>query len=190
MKKIILAVAIVALAACGKVVKNEGVTETTTQRQVSNKIAYVRMDSLMSGYDMYNELSAEFEAKATAAEKDLTSRGRSLERRVADFQNKVEKGLMTRAEAAETQQKLQNEEQYFMRLQSQKQEELAEENQVMTNKVLYSIEEFMAEFNSDYKYGMILTTSGISPILHADPAMDITAEVVAGLNERYKKTKE
>ncbi len=190
MKKIILAVAVVALAACGKAVKNEVTAEAGVQREVSNKIAYVRLDSLMSGYDMFNELSAEFEAKAKAAETDLTSRGRSLERRVADFQNKVEKGLMTRAEAAETQQKLQNEEQYFMRLQGEKQEELAEENQVMMNKILYSIEEFMAEFNGDYKYGMILTTSGGAPVLHADPSMDITAEVLAGLNERYKKTKE
>ena len=186
MKKIILAVAVIALAACGKTVKNDATAEAAeATHEVSNRIAYVRLDSLMSGYDMYNDLSTEFESKAKAAEADITSRGRALERKVADAQNKVEKGLVTRAEAAQLQESLARDEQNFMRLQSSKQEELAEENQVMMNKILYSIEEFISEFNSDHRYGLILTTSGGAPILHADPAMDITAEVLKGLNDRY-----
>jgi outer membrane protein len=189
MKKIILAVAVVALAACGKMAKDSNVTETT-KREVSNSIAYVRLDSLMSGYGMYNDLNAEFETKAKTAENDVNSRRRALERSLADAQNKVEKGLVTRAEAAQLQEKLARDEQNFMQFQANKQDELAEENQVMMNKILYSVEEFIAEFNSDYRYGMILTTSGAAPVLHADPSMDITAEVLAGLNAKYNKTKQ
>ncbi len=190
MKKIILAAAVLAMAACGKTEKNNTAVAENLPREVSDKVAYVRLDSLMSGYDMYNELSSAFEAKAKQVDADLTSRGRSLERKFTDAQTKMEKGLVTRAEAAQLQESLQREEQYFMNLRGQKQEELAEENQVMTNKILYSIEQFIAEFNSDYRYGMILTTSGGAPILHADPAMDITAEVLKGLNERYAKEKD
>lgn len=157
--------------------------------EVSNRIAYVRIDSLMAGYDMYNELSKEFEAKATAAESDLTSRGRALERKVQDAQSRVERGLVTRAEAAQLQETLARDEQNFMQLQSTKQEELAEENSVMMNKILFAVEEFIKEYNKDYRYGMILTTSGGSPVLHADPALDITAEVLKGLNEKYAADK-
>ncbi len=191
MKKIILVAMVLALAACDKGTKNNS-AETAVgaqQREVSSLIAYVRLDSLMSGYDMYNELSAEFEAKAKAADADLTSRGRALERRFADAQNKFDKGLVTRAEAAELQQRLERDQRNFMELQGRKQEELAEENQVMLNKILYSVEEFIAEFNSDYRYAMILTTSGGAPVLHADPQLDITAEVLKGLNDRYAQTK-
>lgn len=190
MKKLffIAAIAAITLTACGKgkETTNAAATETA-QHVVSNQIAYVRIDSLMAGYEMYKELSAAFEAKAKQADADLSSRGRSLERKVADAQNKAEKGLATRAELAQLEESLGREQQSLMQLQSTKQDELAEENQVMMNKIIYSLEEYMKEFNADYRYGMIVTTSGGSPVLHADPALDITAEVLKGLNEKYAR---
>ena len=36
---------------------------------------------------------------------------------------------------------------------------------------------------------MIISTTASGPILHADPAMDITEEVLAVLNERYAAEK-
>jgi outer membrane protein len=192
MKKMILAATAIALAlaSCGTKTADSGETTTeTATHQVSDRIAFVRLDSLMNGYDMYNELSASFEAKAKLADDDLTSRGRALERKFTDAQTRMEKGLLTRAEAGQLQESLQRDEQSFMALREEKTAELAEENQVMLNKIQYSIEEYIAEFNADYRYAMILTTSGSAPILHADPALDITAEVLKGLNERYAKQK-
>ncbi len=190
MKKIILlAAAALMTVGCDKKAETTTQTGDAPVREVSSKIAYVRMDSLMSGYAMYNDLSSEFEAKAKAADNDITSRGRALERRVADAQNKVERGLVTRAEAAQLQESLAREEQSLMRLQGTKQEELAEENAVMMNKIIFSIEEFMADYNKDYRYGLILSTSGGAPILHADPMLDITDEILKGLNEKYAAEK-
>lgn len=196
MKKLILAAAAIALAAAGCGTKTPSTTTTgdsasteTVKHEVSNKIAYVRLDSLMSGYDMYNELSATFETKAKAADADLNSRGRALERKITDAQTRMEKGLLTRAEAAQLQESLQRDEANFRSLQEQKSGELAEENTVMTNKIQFAIEEFIKEFNADYRYAMIIATSGSAPILHADPALDITNEVLAGLNAKYAKEK-
>ena len=36
---------------------------------------------------------------------------------------------------------------------------------------------------------MILTNSGGAPVITADPALDITDDVLAGLNEEYIKSK-
>ena len=69
------------------------------------------------------------------------------------------------------------------------QAELAEENTVMMNNIYHSLNKFLEEFNSDYRYSMILTTSGGAPILHADPLLDITDLVVDGLNAQYAKDK-
>lgn len=67
--------------------------------------------------------------------------------------------------------------------------ELAEEEQVLLNQIQYSIVEFLKEFNSDYRYGMIISTTGAGPVLHANPAFDLTKEVLAGLNKKYTQTK-
>ncbi len=197
MKKFLIAatVLLAAFTACNNNANNtatDGETSGTAENvnpEVSSQIAYIRLDSLMAGYDMYKDLSAEFETKAKQVEADLTSRGRTFEKNVADFQNKVEKGLVTRAEAAQLEQNLQQQQQTLYATGEQKQQELAEENAVMTNKIFYSIEEFVKEFNSDYRYGMILTTSGGAPVIHANPSFDITALVLKGLNEKYVSEK-
>lgn len=199
MKNLFIAasVLLLSLSGCGNNANNNtasstdaaGTDQPAVRREVSGNIAFIQMDSLMAHYQMYLDLSSDFEAKAKQADADLTSRGRSLEKKFTDAQNKVEKGLVTRAEAAQLQEELQKEEQNFMRVRDTKTQELAEENQVMTNKIFYSIEQYIEEFNSDYRYSMILTTSGGNPVLSADPALDITSIVLKGLNEKYAKEK-
>ncbi len=199
MKKLLIAasVLLVAFTACNNKTNNSTAANQDadsvnvgTGPATSGQIAYIRLDSLMAGYNMYKDLSADFETKAKQVEADLASRGRTLEKNFTDAQNKVEKGLVTRAEAAQLQEDLQRQEQTFYTTRDQKSQELAEENAVMTNKIFYSIEEYVKEFNSDYRYGMILTTSGGAPVLHADPSLDITSLVLAGLNEKYAREKD
>ena len=50
-----------------------------------------------------------------------------------------------------------------------------------------SIQHFLAVYNKDKKYSLILTKQGDN-ILYGDKALDITTQVVAGLNKAYKKT--
>ena len=49
-----------------------------------------------------------------------------------------------------------------------------------------SLKHFIDDFNKDGRYTMILSKSGDN-ILYADQQLDITDQVVAGLNKRYKK---
>ena len=69
-------------------------------------IVYIQLDSLINQYDMFNDLRSELESKAQAIQDDLTKKGRSFESAVKDFQTKIEKGLLTRSQAEEQQQKL------------------------------------------------------------------------------------
>ncbi len=191
MKKIIIlaAAAALALTACGgknNADNTSSAAEGGPARQTSNQIAYVQLDSLMGKYTMFEELSAALQEKASKAEKELAAKGRNLERSMADAQEKIEKGLVTRAQAEELQVKLQRQEQSFYEYREKMQAELAEENQVMMNNLYNSINKFLAKYNADYRYSAIFATSSGTPILHADPLLDITEEVLKGLNEAYE----
>ena len=48
-----------------------------------------------------------------------------------------------------------------------------------------SIQHYLAAYNKDKKYALILSKAGDN-ILYADKAYDITNEVIAGLNKAYK----
>lgn len=163
--------------------------DSTATHVASSTVAYVNIDSLVANYDMYLDLRAEYETKAKKVESELTSKGRSFERDVNDFQEKVQKGLVTRAQAAEMEETLQRKQQGFIQNRDNIMREMAEEEQVMLNKIHYSIVEFLKEFNSDYRYGMIISTSAAGPILNADPSLDITKVVREGLNKKYAAEK-
>ena len=67
-----------------------------------------------------------------------------------------------------------------------------EEQQVMTNQLADAINNFIVKFNEEKKYAMILATQGDilpSPVVTADPELDITDALIEGLNADYIKTK-
>ncbi len=163
-----------------------GTSESGSVRELgAGDIAFIRMDSLIGNYNRYIDLGSEFETKATKVQSDLEARARRLQNEMMDAQEKVEKGLVTRSQAASLQEQLQRKGEDFENSRQTQLSSLAEEEQVMLNQVTYAITQYVAKFNSDLRFKMILTTSGGTPILHADPALDITAEILDGLNAEY-----
>ena len=96
---------------------------------------------------------------------------------------------MTRSVAETQGQKLQQQELEFNNYAAQKQQEIQEEQLVMMNQLGDAIQTFLNKYNEEKQYAMIITNSGGAPVITADPALDITDEVLAGLNEDYIKTK-
>ena len=59
----------------------------------------------------------------------------------------------------------------------------------MMNQLGDAIKTFLEKYNAEKQYAMILTNSAGAPVVTADKALDITDDVLAGLNEEYIKTK-
>jgi len=150
-------------------------------------IVYVNIDSLVRGYDMYFDLQKEFETKAKKKDGDFTAKMRKFESDVRDFQEKVEKGLVTRSQAQQLQEGLAQREQNMRQLQQQLQVELAEEEAVMLRQIQSSIQSYVREYNAVKGYSLILSTSGSAVVLYGDAGLNITNEILKGLNESYVK---
>ncbi|MBO5107542.1 MAG: OmpH family outer membrane protein [Bacteroidales bacterium] len=166
-------------------VEGEG-TEVTAQK---GDIVYIDLDRILMEYDMANDLRSVVETKAQNIQAEVTRRGQKLEKEVAAYQEKIQKGLMTRSVAEVQGQKLQQQEIDFNNYAAQKQQEINEEQVVMMNQLGDAIQTFINKYNEEKQYAMILTNSGGAPVITADPALDITEAVLAGLNEEYIKTK-
>ena len=166
-------------------VEGEG-TEVTAQK---GDIVYIDLDRILMEYDMANDLRSVVETKAQNIQAEVTRRGQKLEKEVAAYQEKIQKGLMTRSVAEVQGQKLQEQEIEFNNYAAQKQQEINEEQVVMMNQLGDAIQTFINKYNEEKQYAMILTNSGGAPVITADPALDITEAVLAGLNEEYIKTK-
>ncbi len=187
--KVILCIALVA-ALCSCKSEQKSTPAASGNAAAEGSVVYVQMDSLVNNYDMFNDLRTEFEAKWQGVQNDLQNRGKSLQNEVNDFQNKINKGLMTRAEAEERNQVLANKRDHLQNLGAQKQYEMQDEEAVLLNKVLESIRTYLSKYNESKKYALILTTSAASStVIVADPSLDITQDVLEGLNNQYVKSK-
>lgn len=189
---VVLTVAVIALFVLHFSSRSKQFQSTTSEVSAapSGSIVYIQIDSLMKQYDMFNDLKSELENKAQTIQDDLSKKGRAFERDVNDFKEKVQKGLITRAQAEGLQQQLASREQELQGLSQQKQMEMAEEEGVLIRKVMDALNKYLAKYNQEKKFALIITTSGTTnTVITADSTFNITKEVVAGLNDEYIKTK-
>ena len=158
----------------------------------SGAIVYFNMDRVISEYDMANDLRSVVETKVNSINQEVTRRGTKLEKDIKAFQDKINKGLLTQSVAESQNQKLVQQQNSFQTYAAQKQQEIAEEQQVMMNQIADAINSYIAEFNADKKYSLILATQGdiISvPVVAGAAELDITDTLLEGLNAAYVKTK-
>ena len=177
------------LSLTGKNTATAEVVEETAEVASKGDIVYIDLDRILMDYDMANDLRSVVETKVQNIQAEITRRGKKLENDVKSFQEKLDKGLMTRSVAETQGQKLQQQELEFNNYAAQKQQEIQEEQLVMMNQLGDAIQTFLNKYNEEKQYAMIITNSGGAPVITADQALDITDEVLAGLNEDYIKTK-
>jgi outer membrane protein len=152
-------------------------------------IAYVNIDSVIFKFNMFTDKRDELMSKQRSAEAELNSKGTQYQKDGKDYQEKVTKGLVTRAVAAQMEQALGQQQQELLTLRDKLQSNLMEEEQVMNRQILEYITKFLQENKSDYNYQFIFGKSFGSVVLYSDSALDISQKVIEALNIKYKAEK-
>lgn len=193
---IVLAIAVIALFILHFTDRNDACSNTPADDAAANStekvsipegsIVYIQLDSLVSQYDMFNDLRTELEAKAEIIRTDLEKKGISFQRDTKDFENKVKKGLVTSSQAEKMQQDLLNRQAELQNYSMQKQQEIAEEETVMYNRVMDAIKTYVDNYNKEKQYSLILTTTvTTNSVISGDQGRNITGEILDGLNQEY-----
>jgi outer membrane protein len=171
-----------------KKAKKSTLTETLADNP-ANGIAYVNIDTVVFKFSMYADRKAELLEKQKKAEAELNSKGSQYEKGVKDYQDKVNKGLVTRATAAEIEQSLYTQQQELVNLRDKLQSDLVEEDQVMNRQILEYITTYLEEHKAEYNYQYIFGKSFGSVVLYGNTSCDITQKVLDGLNLKYQTEK-
>ena len=154
------------------------------------KIAYVNTDTILAKYNMALDMKKDLEAKQRQAENTFKSAESKLQ---ADYQNYMKTGdKLTLTQQKEKEKELQERMQKLQQMQTNLPMQLQEEQVKMNKKLLDAVYAFIADYNKKHdKYNVILSNSYMSsPTLYIDKGMDITDEILKGLNEEYKNYKE
>ena len=149
------------------------------------KIAYVEVDSIMSQYKFCKDYSLILQKKGQNIQNTLAQKQRTLEQAYMNFQQKIQQNAYTREQAEQIQMSLQKQNSDLQALNQRLSGEFQVETENYNNALRDSIQHFLAVYNKDKKFGLILSKAGDN-LLYADKAYDITNEVIAGLNKAYK----
>ena len=145
------------------------------------KIAYVEVDSLMTQYTFAKDYSVTLQKKSNNARNTLNQKGNALQAAAANFQQKLNNnGFQSREQAA-----IERQQRDLQELQARLENELASETAKFNEALRDSLQNFLKVYNKDKKYDLILAKSGDN-ILIADKKLDVTQDVINGLNKRYK----
>ena len=150
------------------------------------KIAYVEVDSLMTQYTFAKDYSVTLQKKSNNARNTLNQKGNALQAAAANFQQKLNNnGFQSREQAASQQAAIERQQRDLQELQARLENELASETAKFNEALRDSLQNFLKVYNKDKKYDLILAKSGDN-ILIADKKLDVTQDVINGLNKRYK----
>lgn len=166
--------------------KPEQESSTSNASAAGSRIAYVEVDSLMSQYKFCKDYSLILQKKSNNARNTLNQKGKQLQAAAANFQQKLQNnGFASREQAASVQAAIQRQEQDLQELQNRLGSELDAETAKYNAALRDSLQHFLKDYNKDKKYDLIISKAGDN-ILYADKKHDITADVINGLNKRYK----
>ena len=165
--------------------KNE---TTTTPASDNQKVAYVEIDSIMSQYTYWKEVTKIIKAKEANIQRTLAGKQKAIQAAAANFQQNVQANKYTQVQAQQIQASIQKQAQdadaLQQRLGAEYQNEVAKYNKALSD----SVHNYLKEYNKDKKFAIILAKSGDN-ILYADPAYNITDDVIKGMNQAYKGMK-
>lgn len=181
---------ITAASACqnkdAKTTETKKTDSTTSTVAASEKIVFVNQDSLLSKYEYYKDLKTKFENKTKNAEADLQSKQQAYQREVTQYQQTA--GTLSADQRKATEERLGRKGQELQTYQQNAGGALQNEQAVETEKLYDKVAGYLKVHAKDKGYKMVLTFSkGNSAILFADDNLDITSEVIKGLNAEYTK---
>ena len=178
---------------CGKKENSQDMTNT----KISNMIAradsmlpnyrYVDLDSVLSNYNLAKDYNEEMLRMQSNMQSEVKRHENSLQSLATTMQNKLQNnGYLSEAS-------LQADQQQYADMQNKAQRAVAalqnnfESTALLAQKTVNdSIEAFIYEYNLKKGYDAIFFKAAT---IYVNPALDITAEVIEGLNARYNKVK-
>ena len=167
--------------------KTDAASNNIENATVSNiNIAFVNIDTILLKYTLATELNDVLTKKQANMKSKLEKDAREFEKEAQIFQDKLQRGIfLTQQRAEEAQQQLLRRQQEIQELEYDYTNQLSMEQQKMNSQLFDSVSNYIKVYNTPESFQVILGQSLTSNILYGSKQLDITNEILDGLNSRY-----
>lgn len=156
----------------------------------ASKIVYVNTDILNEKYEYVKDLTNVAKANLQSLESAYKKKADEFQNIYGDFQQKASQGLLSENQTKAAQEELGKRKQELEEMEG-RQQQMMEKVQVENEKVFKAIMDYIREYNKNSQYNYVLAYSNkiVGSVLLANDSLDITNEIVTGLNAQYKASK-
>jgi outer membrane protein len=152
------------------------------------KIAYLNIDSLDYNYEFILDNSKEMRAREASLQNQYSGMVAKFQADYQELQQAAQAGLRPQAELEKEKVRLEQM-QYEIAAKEKQMQQLQEEVGKKQGEMLKKVSSFISTYNNG-RYDYILAyTANVSSVLYARPGLDLTKEILEGLNAEYKAGK-
>jgi outer membrane protein len=156
----------------------------TTGASGDLKIAFIKADSILQKYEYLDVKRKQLEERSKKLDQEYRSRAEGLQRDINDYQRNV--GNLTLSQARALEEDLTKKRQNLGVYEQSLTQELMNE-EAKLNKELYDrVTAYVKEYGQEKGLQLVIKFDQTSDLLFGDEGLDITTDVIAGLNKQYK----
>jgi outer membrane protein len=164
-------------------------TINNSELSVGNlSIAYVNSDTLLTNYNYYEEVSKRLDEKRLKLQQEYTRRAEGLQRQIEDYQRTMTN--LTIAQARAVEEDLGRKRQNLLQYQETISQDLMREEAAITQELYEKVSSYLKTYGDENNLQVVLTYSPGSGLLYANDALNITDQVLSGLNSIYDGDKD
>jgi outer membrane protein len=168
----------------GKVPSTSSFSDTSA---VDLKVAYINSDSVLKHYDYLKINRDQLEAKTKKMDQDLRNRTAGLQNEISAYQRNV--SSMTLGQARATEEDLGKKQQNLQLYQQSLQQQLMQEESKLNKELYERITAFLKKYGQEKGLQVVLKFDPTSDVLYGRENLDITPDVIKGLNEDFQVEK-
>ncbi len=151
------------------------------------KIAFINADTVLKYYEYLKVNTAKFDAKREKLNQDFRTRAEGLQREFAAYQRNV--NSMTLGQVRATEEDLQKKQQNLQLYEQSLSQQLGQEQADLSRQLYDRITTFLKTYSADRGLQVVLKYDPTSDVLYGGSAIDITQDVIKGLNDSYQTEK-
>lgn len=151
-------------------------------------MAYVNADTVLKYYDYSKAGREKLEAKGKQMDQDLNARAASLQGEFESYQRNV--NSMTIGQARAVEEDLTKKRNNLQMYQESLSQQMLMEQEKMNRELYDKVTAFLKEYSREKGVQIIFKYNVASDVLYASDSLDISKDVIKGLNEAYQLEKQ
>lgn len=153
----------------------------------AGNIAFINTDSIWANFEFVKDNKKRVEELNNKLQAQYSAKAATFQNEYNTYLKNGTSGLLTLDEQKKTEALLAEKQKHLMGLDQEFSAQLAEAEAKLTGEIQDTIVAFLKRYNTKTKFTYILGYSKGGGILVADENLDISKDVMKGLNEEYKK---